>query len=110
MDIKYNVYVSTSPDGPWVLDNPTPIDHDQTGNEYTITDVIRGALYYIMVVGGYIDDGEFVPLMYQHIGPNPEGAQGVGTAPSVPMAVRNYVVRRKADSMLGHKFEVLIVI
>ena len=46
MDIKYNIYVSTSPEGPWVLNNPIPIDHDQLGNEYTITDVIRDALYY----------------------------------------------------------------
>ena len=108
MDIKYNIYTSIYQNGPWTLANSTPIDHDQTGNEYTITGLSRGGQYYIMVVGGYIDGSTFVPLMYQPVGPNPEEALGVGKAPGDVLLIRNYTVRKLATTELGHQFEVTI--
>lgn len=107
MDIKYNVYYATSSTGPWTLANTTPIAHDLMGNEYTIGGLTRGTLYYILVVGGYIDDDdEFVPLMDQPIGPTTYGAQGVGAAPVAPIAAREYITRKLANGSLGHKVTV----
>lgn len=110
MDIVYNVYYATTINGPWTLANPTPIDHDQLGNEFTITGLTRGTLYYIQVVGGYMDGDEFIPLISQPIGPTPTGAKGIGAAPPLPIATREYVVRRVSEGALGGQFEVSIVV
>lgn len=88
--VRYNVYYSTFSKGPWTLANASPLVHDQAGNEYTITGLSKGTLYYILVAGGYIDDGEFVPLVTQPIGPSSEGARGIGAASSI-ISMRKHV-------------------
>lgn len=106
MDIKYNVYYSTFPKGPWTLANPTPLDHDPAGNEYTISGLKLGATYYFVVVGGYIEDEEFIPLVTQHIGPDGQGARGVASAPIAPLIIREHVVTRVEEGEgLRHQFE-----
>jgi len=103
--VKYNVYYAMSADGPWTLANSTPIDHDQLGNEYTITGLKSGTLYYVSVVGGVLEDGTFVPLMNQHIGTSNDGAKGIGSAPMKPILLRGYAIRYTGT--LRHKFEVI---
>ena len=91
LDIKYNVYYSTSPTGPWTLDNPVPLDNVQGGTGYTITGLKKGAIYYVSIVGGIMQDGEFVPLMSQPIRPGPMQASGIGEAPMNPIMVKEYI-------------------
>ena len=67
--IKYNVYYSSSPEGPWTLANLTPITHSDSGNSYTITGLNSATRYYVTVLGGIEEDGEFIPLFQQPVGP-----------------------------------------
>ena len=65
--VRYNVYKSINPFGPWELVNDTPMIDVIQGNEYTIPDLVNGQVYYIMVVGGRLDNetGEFLPVCGQ---------------------------------------------
>lgn len=69
--VHYNVYIAPDAMGPWTLVNDTPIVDNVTGNEYTIPNLINGNLYYIMVVGGRLDEvtGEFLPSCGQPLKP-----------------------------------------
>jgi hypothetical protein len=84
MDIRYNLYYATSANGPWTLANDTPLDHVSSGNEYTISGLGYRTSYYFQIIGGIIEDNEFVPLAHQHIGPQLDKAGGVEltTAPA----------------------------
>jgi len=107
--IKYNVYYSTQKDGPWVLGNPTPIDHSQEGNSYTLSSLQKGTTYYIRVVGGYLNtEDEFVPLITQPVGPQTLPAQGISAVKTTAsIIVKEYLVRIISDSIFEHQFEVI---
>lgn len=86
-NIKYNVYYSTTPDGPWTKANTVLISDNSSGNSYTITDLTEGVLYYVMVVGGILDDfGNWIPLSGQPIGPNPVSATQIDNPNKIAIA------------------------
>lgn len=74
--ISYNVYYSTiSPSGPWTRINTVLIDDSPTGNSYTLQGLTSGTLYYIIIVGGRInEDHVWVPLSGQAVGPSSDSA------------------------------------
>jgi hypothetical protein len=109
-DVKFNVYYSTAPNGPWTLSNDTPIDRIPEGNSWTVSGLVPNATYYFLVVGGIIEDNEFIPLRSQAIGPNSIGAVGVGSQASATIAGRTFAPRRTDESSLGHTFEVNSII
>jgi len=104
LDVKYNVYYSTQPNGPWTLSNTTPIDHVDGGGEHTITGLKYNSLYYVSIVGGIIENGEFLPVMSQYIRPGSYGAAGIGTAPIEPIIIRSFIPSLTQDATLGHVF------
>lgn len=105
IDIKYNVYYATQSNGPWTLSNSTPLDHVSGGAEHTVTGLKYGSVYYISIVGGIIQDGEFVPLMTQHIRPGSHSASGISTAPMNPLKVRIFIPQIPEDASLSHQFQ-----
>lgn len=108
MDIKYNVYYSTQAAGPWTLANNEPIDHSQEGNSYTVTGLSKGTTYYFVVVGGYIKDEEFIPLITQAVGPQSLPSDGLNVIQSTSILVaREYIPIKVGWNLLGHVFNVL---
>lgn len=107
MDLKFNVYFSTASSGPWTLANSTPLDHIPAGNEYLLTGLKSGAKYFVTIVGGVIENGGFIPLISQPVGPESSPAAGVGIAPSTMVQVVNFLPRINASSVLGHRFGVV---
>lgn len=76
--VKYNIYSSKSKEGPWTLHNHIPLDNDPNGNSWTLDGLSNGGLYYIMVVGGTINDvGVFVPNCGQPITSNNESGSDI---------------------------------
>jgi hypothetical protein len=104
IDLRYNVYISTSQHGPWTLANTTPIVHDPNGNQHTINDLSPGVTYWFLVVGGYVDGNDFVPLISQAIGP--DGAQAVGVSQGISGQIfgRVFAPKKPGSTLLGHRF------
>lgn len=76
--IYYNVYIAEDPMGPWVKKNSALLSNNTAGNSFTLTDLNNDHLYYIMVVGGELNEaGVFVPLCGQPIGPEAEAGTDV---------------------------------
>jgi hypothetical protein len=105
LDIKYNVYYSTSAKGPWTLHNSSPLTHNPAGNEYTVDGLKKDAIYYFLIVGGTEDNGEFTPLVSQAVGPDNDGAAGLGAA-KPQIYGRPFSPRKPDDNFLGHRFEI----
>ena len=88
-ETKFNVYHSLSIDGPWALANNTPVSFDASGHHsYSITGLKEDTQYYVVVIGGIVVDGEFLPLFYQPVGTQSQGLyviEGV-RLPNVMMA------------------------
>lgn len=108
INVKFNLYYSTSLDGPWTLANPTPIDFNPTGkHSYTITGLKQNTLYYVAVVGGQVEDDVFYPLLSQHIGPVAQGAGDIGTVKLLDVkASRTFAPHINTSDALGHQFAV----
>lgn len=106
MPIKYNVYHAQSPQGPWTKANDTLISDVTSGNNYTITGLVSGVLYYVVVVGGRInEDGDWVPLSGQSIGP--EQVPAIDIANPNIISVRTFTPRTNQTTSLAMKFEVI---
>lgn len=104
--VKYNIYYSTSPTGPWILANSEPVEKLSQGNTYTINDLIPGTQYYFNVVGGIEVDGTFYELISQEIGPNEAKARTVDDAAVVPVSVRTLPISTHGGGGLSHQFTV----
>jgi len=68
--IKYQVYYSSSPNGPWTLANNEPLIEDRIdSNTYTVTNLHEGTTYYFSVIAEREDDnGVYYPIAGQVIG------------------------------------------
>lgn len=108
MDIKYNIYYSLSSEGPWTLSNNTPIDHSDDLMEYFIDNLTSNTAYYITIVGGYIENEEFIPLMSQPIGPVDIGATTIGSGVEYKIKALTYNPSKSDENNLTHKFGVII--
>lgn len=103
---KYNVYYSTTPDGPWIKANITLINDVSSGNSYTITGLTEGVLYYIIVVGGKLNEqGIWVPLSGQSIGPLPNPAKDIANPNMI--SARTYSSKINNSSNLNMSFGVI---
>ncbi len=106
MDIKYNVYYSTNPDGPWIKSNGAPLNDVPSGNSYTITGLTEGVLYYILVVGGRLNEQNiWVPLSGQSIGPLPNPAKDIANPNMI--SARTYSSKINISSNLNMSFGVI---
>lgn len=105
---KFNIYYSPTPTGPWTLANPSPIDRDSVLNEYTVTGLNFSTQYYLTIVGGEVEDNEFLPHISQAIGPNNMGAGNVDIVTDEVFLTRTFLpgVTDLSDP-LGHTFEVV---
>lgn len=84
LNLYYNVYYALTENSPWRLSNSSPLLHDIEGNEYTITGLQAGVQYYVSIVPGRMEEGEFVPLMTQSLPYAPRGAVDISGAKSYP--------------------------
>lgn len=107
MSTKFNIYYATTANGPWELANATPISRDDDGNQYTITGLQRDTLYYVTIVGGYLDEqSSFVPLVTQAIGPKPAGVGGVEAQTTPILITRTFSPDILDEAYLGHQFTI----
>jgi hypothetical protein len=103
-DISYNIYYSRTAGGPWTLANPTPLSHVDGGNSYTVTDLQPGILYYFVIIGGTITDGEFIPLISQHIGPKSLDTGDINSLRLNTISVKTFAPHAQTITFLGHTF------
>jgi len=109
MSTKFNIYYANTPTGPWTLANTTPLDKVDGLNEYTISGLDLNKEYYVRIIGGTLNnEGEFVSLMNQPIGPNTEGARtDIEALPSASILVKPHAPKTTSTTNLGHEFEVV---
>ncbi len=108
MITKFNIYYASTPDGPWTLSNPAPLDRVEGLQSYTITGLVTDTIYYVSIVGGVLDANDnFVPLISQPIGPNPIGAADQSVRPVSPVGVKTFSPQIITNSNLGHQYEVV---
>jgi hypothetical protein len=106
--VKYNIYTAPDAFGPWTKVNALPINNNADGNEYDITDLQNGQLYYIMVVAGRLDEeNNFLALCGQAISNDPEPGSNVAN-PHLILA-RPKRVSNTATSILGMQSDLLEV-
>lgn len=84
LNLYYNVYYAVTEGSPWKLSNSSPLLHDVTGNEYTITGLQAGVPYYVSIVAGRMEEGEFIPLMNQSLPYASRGAVDISGAKGYP--------------------------
>lgn len=107
MSTKFNIYYSTSANGPWRLANEEPIDRLEDGNEFTITGLQENSQYFVTIVGGVVEDDEFLPYLDQELGPEASKAGDFIVVSSHPRyKVRTFTPRRNGESSLEHTFTV----
>jgi hypothetical protein len=109
MDIKYRIYYAQTSSGPWFLANEgSEVDHvsDDTMS-YTITGLGSNVVYWVAIIGGYLQDGEFLPLLSQSIGPKRVGTQGAGEIISAQFKARTFAPHVRQEETLSHTFEVV---
>jgi hypothetical protein len=69
-DVYFNIYYSKKSDGPWTKANSSLINNDSSGNSYEITGLQTEVEYYVMIIGGELDNtGVFVAQCGQSVGP-----------------------------------------
>lgn len=69
-DVYFNIYYSKKSEGPWTKANSSLVSNNPSGNSYEITGLQTGVEYYIMIIGGELDNiGVFVSQCGQPIGP-----------------------------------------
>ena len=69
-DVYFNIYYSKKSDGPWTQANSSLISNDPSGNSYEITGLQTEVEYFIMIIGGELDNtGVFVAQCGQSVGP-----------------------------------------
>lgn len=109
MSTKFNIYYATTPEGPWTLANEEPIDRDPDGNSFTISGLVSETQYYFQIVGGVVEDEEFVPLISQPIGPKREGAGDFNVF--TPQLLSSKTFSPKIDDVdsLSHNFVLGII-
>ena len=76
-DKYYNIYYSQKVNGPWTKANASLLSDDNTGNTYTITGLSSGVYYHIMIIGGELENGVFVPYCGQSVAPVEDGAKSL---------------------------------
>lgn len=76
-DKYYNVYYSQKVNGPWTKANASLLSDDNTGNTCTITGLSSGVYYHIMIIGGELENGVFVPYCGQSVAPVEDGAKSL---------------------------------
>lgn len=106
MDIKYQIFYATTANGPWTLVNDTLIDDNPSGNDFTITGLKPNTEYFVSVVGGVEEDGDFFPLITQPIGLNPAEAGNIQVVETTRYAVITSGTQGDADDSLDHEFTV----
>ena len=84
LNLYYNIYYAITEDSPWKLSNSSPLLHDITGNEYTITGLQTGVPYYVSIVAGRMEEGQFVPLIGQALPRTQRGIVDISGAKSYP--------------------------
>ena len=89
MDVKYNIYISTSANGPWALINEDPIADNQSLNRYVISGLVEDQIYYLKIVGGYEEHGNFIPLIRQPISNRKAGLVSIADAAIAPLKVKH---------------------
>lgn len=106
MAIKFNVYYKTDLSEPWVLANQTPITFDPAGNEYTLEDLQPDTRYYLAIVPGLEENGEFTPYLNQAIGPTSNAVTDINSA-NVPTIQAKTRVNASLNATLGNTFTVV---
>jgi hypothetical protein len=101
----YNIYYSANKDGPWTKSNTSLISDVSSGNSYEITGLKFGTIYYIMILGGELDNlGTWVAQCGQAIGPVSDGAK---EAYNFNIAkAKTFGIDIVGTSSLGNRFEV----
>lgn len=106
MVTKYNVYYSTNEEGPWIKANNILLNDIPSGNSYTITGLTEGVLYYVIVVGGILNEqGVWVPLSGQALGPLPNPAKDIANPNMI--SARTYSSKINNSSNLNMTFGVI---
>lgn len=108
--IYYNIYHSTSENGPWTTATASPILHVVSGHNYTVTGLRLGVEYYLAVIGGALDSetGEFLPLPSQSLSDQVAGVASIGTGVEPQTKFRTYAPHTIIDStVLTHTFTVV---
>lgn len=77
--IYYNIYHAQSEQGPWTTANDDPVLHNNNGNHFTVSGLQLGVVYYIAILGGVLEDDEFLPYAaLQSIANQAKGAALIG--------------------------------
>jgi hypothetical protein len=108
--VGYNLYHSTSADGPWTLANDSPIAHNDFGHSYSISGLNNGTTYYLRIVGGIIDGDDFTALVTQHIGPGADGAAGIESTSANTILFKQFVADKLSLGSLGHEFTISSIV
>lgn len=106
MDIKYRVYFATTANGPWTLVNDTLIDDVPSGNSHTITGLNANTKYFVTVVGGVEEDGDFFPLITQPIGVSPIEAGDVHSVETTVFSEVTSGSQTETEADLDHEFTI----
>lgn len=102
MSTKFNIYYATSANGPWYLANDEPLDRIEEGNEYTISGLRTNTKYYVAIVGGVVEDDEFIPYISQEVGPEAANAGDFVVVDSYPKyQVRTFAPKVPSTTKLG---------
>lgn len=102
---KFNIYYATSLQGPWTLSNPVPLDRVEGLQSYTVTGLRQETLYYFSIVGGILDSqNNFVPLIFQPIGPNQTGAADQQVRPVFPIGAQTFSPSVATEDSLDMSF------
>lgn len=101
MSLLYDVYIATDSHGPWTKATSSPIVNDPLGNQFTITGLTNGQLYYIMVIAGkYNSDGEFMGICGQPIVQTSSPGSNGPSNPNI-IAAKPLIIPRGISSVLG---------
>lgn len=105
---KFNVYHAPTATGPWTLANPTPLDAAASGhNTYTVSGLDHAANYFIAVIGGVEQGGQFFAFANQPIGPLAEGILEIGALRPESILARTFSPTVSGIDSLGHEFGVV---
>ncbi len=103
--VLWNIYYSLIENGPWTLATVSPLADVET-NAYSITGLLPGTIYSVLIVGGYLDEeSDWIPLGGQPIGPNSLSAIGIINPNSI--STLTFAPRTVTTNGLGHQFSVV---
>jgi hypothetical protein len=110
LDIKYNIYMGPTPQGPWTLMNTSPISASPDGKyRYVVPNVERNTVYYIRIVGGYYSGNSFKQLFSQLI-TNTSVNESLSAAVELPINVISASgINPTNEQELNHSFELDLI-